>query len=925
MLQDYKRNLLNRTQTATSILLVTALLQACGGSGGGSSLGEDPKPSGPSDPSTPSDPSNPRAGSLTVKLENLSDNIPFGSESSFVASVDGAKNTLQYSLSGAPEGMTIDPNTGVVSWTPQGLMFSNKQTFSFTITATDDDGNPDTLDANGSITGSATVVASDKSVMTRSSVLTPTLENTIKVGDFDQDGKPEILSTDNKGLLYTLELNSDTNEYEQNWVYPYAFSKGDFIKAIDIGDITKDGFTDFIVLNKSSLNVIDGKTRELAHTFAFTSSEAHAVGVADIDNDQILEIATLTGITDADGASKQQLTVYKLNADSNRLSVAWEASNEALGKAMVIGQLDSDAPLEIATQGAFVFDGVSQSDQWTNVKPLNWGDQIVAVDLDNDGVQEIATLSGEGFISVFSAAFSSDLFSRNNVSTEPETTTCAITSGNVDSDPEDELIAGHCSSNGSAGANDEVIERLYILTTSSGNGEQTARLRPQTILQRFVSENEEDENTKDDKRTHTGFLSLTLADTDGDGKKDELIWANRFTENNFYRSFKTLDIGDGNTNNISITYEHDTNTLGILEGGFLGAHPMQITTDKESAVFSSYSKPAQEDTKIKFAEYAVAIDYNTGQVKRFDKPISLSNSNRSVKTSVSGDFTDSGHDQLVLSASFSNKIFDLDNEDEEKESSGFLLINLADENTPFVRQSSSLAGAQINGPIASGKINNDSISDIIINIDSQLMSYNLGVSQLWNSTNNFDNAVALELGDMNGDGVSDLSVMFETKIELRQRLDNRSFYDDIFGGAAPLKGTKFVAQDFGDLNGNGSDELIVADQISDSQTKIRVFSITNNKTKALGSTTIDGTVQDLLVDTRNGSATLLVGWTKTEKTETNIGESYISAFGFNSSLSAINPLWKSDAILGQVQENSMNIRDNGQLLIGTEHAMYITQ
>src|SRR5690606_19385157 len=108
-----------------------------------------------------------------------------------------------------PDGMTVGSD-GVVRWQANALTSFFPDT---DIEAVVEVSNPDhtvTIPIAVRVQG-----GSNQHPLVRSSIEMPTREQGTFLGDFDQDGVTEILLTDNKQLIYTLEPTGGS--YRQDW------------------------------------------------------------------------------------------------------------------------------------------------------------------------------------------------------------------------------------------------------------------------------------------------------------------------------------------------------------------------------------------------------------------------------------------------------------------------------------------------------------------------------------------------------------------------------------------------------------------------------------------------------------------------------------------------------------------------------------
>ncbi len=858
--------------------------------------------------------------------------IDFGVATTIDVSVENEVGSIGYELSGAPVGMSID-NAGEISWTPGGIQFGVDQSYTFEVKVTDD---------NGSTTQPVTVVVdgdSSSQPLVRSSAKVPTKQKSIYVADFDGVAGDEVLVTDNKSLIYTLKWDPAlgvAGEFYQSWVYPYSLGNQMHIDGLTAADLNGDSRLDILVLNGDTVSVIDGISRKMTYSFTIEGAVGgYAIAAADLENDGDVEIVVLVSV----GGSSEKIHIFSKPNTGSTLNEDWASAAANYGTDMVLADVDfADGNLEINTNKGYVLDGISHEDQWTSDKPSNgFGDQIVAADLDGDGVAEIVGLfseTGSGVIEVYSPQHQSDLFGDLDPIHDPETFRCAIMAKDIDSNGTDEIIVGGCIEGGANRGEDDG-EYIGIFTAvDRATFSEWHWVRP------------EGEEFYDDKR-HGGFVSLAMGDPDNDGTLD-VLWGNKFVDDH-YDAISVWPVSSEQDDPVKT----QTIALGLFDTRFTGAVDFQFDSTTQYATFASRVLPAEKNTNdeddLAIGLRAAFIDYDTGRL-RLSEQLQGAKTTELGEKVLAADLLGKGYDQLVFTSGFVDEDGD--------ESTGFTAVDFREtvkslddihggmEAFWFKEHFTPLAGGNLGSSFDLADLNGDGNIDHIGFVENYLYSYEFFPITLSADPDDFDLGIATGVPDTlplwqsvrigqetgvdvlvdNIDSTSAMEVLHltDSALYIRSRDDdavheNSDFYDSIFLFDDLFSGAAFNAVLTVDVDSDGAKEILVS-AVTDTG---GVLYVLNNQGGQLAAISFDEEITDLQNGQTAGS--IIVAWKTAGEEETSIAKSYVSELTLSSDMQSVVELTRSPALLGAVSPNSMNFSSNGELLIGTEFGMYIVE
>lgn len=324
-------------------------------------------------------------------------------------------------LHSSPPNASIDEN-GLVTWNSEEMTYLlPEQTFVFTFTSEDEE----SLELSLDIT-----VETDMSLpIARSGIEVPTANYSMWVGDYDNDGMNEVLSTDNNQRLFMLE--EDAGSYKQTWMYPFSMPTDGEIRQIVGINLDSDQQEEILVATEKGISLLDGLDG-LASVLIEEEGYINNIAAADSNLDGNLIIAYLVSESEY---SSSNIALKVIDLTSGEITTI----NSAIGEAeeMVFANVDEDAQLELITNNGLVYDGQDWSNEWFS--GTMFGDYLVAAgDFNGDGIAEIAGADRWGYIKFFSAIDKSQLASFDNFNT------CSLNSADIDGNGTDELLVGDC-------------------------------------------------------------------------------------------------------------------------------------------------------------------------------------------------------------------------------------------------------------------------------------------------------------------------------------------------------------------------------------------------------------------------------------------------------------------------------------------------
>ena len=168
---------------------------------------------------------------------------------------------------------------------------------------------------------------------------------------------------------YVLRYSTASHDYEP--AFASELMPADIVR-IATAQLYGDGSSQIVVaLASGEVRLYDQFTRRPLLSLTVTPN-IQGMAIHDLDGDGLPELLFV---------SPTGLTVF-----SNAGDALWSVP-QAVGEDVVVGQMDDDPALEIATTGGFVVDAATRLVQWTAAQ--GFGHRLRAADIDGDGRDEL--------------------------------------------------------------------------------------------------------------------------------------------------------------------------------------------------------------------------------------------------------------------------------------------------------------------------------------------------------------------------------------------------------------------------------------------------------------------------------------------------------------------------------------------------------
>jgi len=308
-----------------------------------------------------------------------------------------------------PPGLVV-AESGLVTYTPKTLL-SSVESYNAVFRSSDDQ-----------VVELRLILENPNPIVARGGLSVPNRHNGIYIDDFDVDGKVEILTTDNRKKIQSLEFLNGV--FQQEWIYPYA-ATGEIVYytpyATDIGEL--------LVVTQYGIFVAESRDSEPVQVYNSTSSIVGAT-YSDFDLDGVGDVAILL--------EGQQLEIVDTENWNVRASAETSRRNRSVNE-ITHANVDEDPAIEIIVGSGDVIDGSDGSVQWSHARAFGGG--ITIGDIDNDGIDEFIAADRYHNLAVY------DVSNQTEIEFQSEdrlNDICSPILLNIDSDLFPELVTGGC-------------------------------------------------------------------------------------------------------------------------------------------------------------------------------------------------------------------------------------------------------------------------------------------------------------------------------------------------------------------------------------------------------------------------------------------------------------------------------------------------
>ena len=357
-----------------------------------------------------------------------------------VGTVDGTTDALAVAVGDLDNDGNLDIVTGdnsndVIAWKSDGTAFpitwtrQDIGTDARTIRAVaigdlDNDGNPDVVSGQTSGTGEEiTAWQNDGTPFSATWPITQSVGNgagsinSLALGDLDHDGALDVVSGDVGNAVRTFQ--NDGSPFNDVWSLTAVGTSGDDVNAVGLADLDNDGDLDIasgsgglaevneVIAWQNDGSPFSGSWARKKDVGA-SDDEVNALAVGDLDNDGDLDVATGSG-----AAENNEVIAWR--NDAVHRNMPFDSTAQNVGShtnyvwSVAVGDLDGDGALDIVSGGAdskinaWQNDGTPFTDgTWSSQEVGSHAVSSVAVgDLDGDGALDIVSGGTDNNVNVW--------------------------------------------------------------------------------------------------------------------------------------------------------------------------------------------------------------------------------------------------------------------------------------------------------------------------------------------------------------------------------------------------------------------------------------------------------------------------------------------------------------------------------------------
>ncbi|WP_327785498.1 DUF5801 repeats-in-toxin domain-containing protein [Zhongshania aliphaticivorans] len=243
-------------------------------------------------------------------------------------------DTLTYSATGLPAGLTIDPSTGVISGTidPSASQGGTAGSYSVVVTATDDAGATATQSFDWAVTNPAPIATADANDIDENAAqLVVNAANGVLSNDSDADGDTLTVSAVNgvAGDVSATVSGTNGGSFILNPDGGYVFNDNGDFESLAVGQTTTTQVT-------YTVSDGEGGTDTATLTITVTGTNDAPTAVADTgatDEDTVLNVVLADGVlsNDTDPDTNDTLVVSEVAGDAANLATAIAGNGSGTG------------------------------------------------------------------------------------------------------------------------------------------------------------------------------------------------------------------------------------------------------------------------------------------------------------------------------------------------------------------------------------------------------------------------------------------------------------------------------------------------------------------------------------------------------------------------------------------------------------------
>ena len=265
-------------------------------------------------------------------------------------------------------------------------------------------------------------------------------------GNLSGDGQEEILQVGSSQISANSFIE---NEYRQTWVSPFYLGDdsddfGDDIVSVSLVDVDVDVYKEIFVatgkyiyllpsLESAPQKIYQTSLTEGLNYRMGTTHYIRSFAAINEDDDNVLLAMIVSPYWAINTLTDRVLEVYRYNGSLNKV---FEYSLRDGSAKLAFGNVDDDLALELVTNDGFVFDTSSWQEQWNS--DAFFGDDMVLVDADGNGIDEIAGRFNDGRLELYSAEFNASLSSA-------DASSCPLKTIEADDQTGREFVVVNCS------------------------------------------------------------------------------------------------------------------------------------------------------------------------------------------------------------------------------------------------------------------------------------------------------------------------------------------------------------------------------------------------------------------------------------------------------------------------------------------------